>query len=99
MDRLRSFHLEFILVLDECLAVDWKDISLRPLGQRGDPGDKNKFRSIAIFVLAPLNANILSLSSFLTACIIFCVLKLCRYSALHCVQDTLGLRTGDPIES
>lgn len=93
------FVIEFLVVLGEVLTVEWKDPSLRPLEQRSSPEAENNHKSIAIFVLVPLEAGIHVLPGFLTGCIIFCLLS-CANTALYVASRTLfGLTREIPSNS
>ena len=87
------FALEFLLILGEVLAVGWQDPSLQRLEQRGLAKVTKRYidythDTIAVFVLAPLEAGVKILPGFLSGCIIFCVLSSAN-TALYVASRTL----------
>lgn len=90
------FVLEFLLILGEVLAVGWQDPSLRPLEQRGLIKINKRYLghtydTIAIFMLAPLEAGVKGLPGFLSGCLIFCVLSSANTSLYVASRTLFGL--------
>ena len=82
------FLLNFLIVLGEILTVDWKDSSLRPLNQRSSDDAAAHNTSIAIFVLAPLEAGIRVLPGLLSGFMFFFGIS-CANTALYVASRTL----------
>ena len=74
--------------MGEVLTIDWQNPHLQQLTPRNPESGATKHRTIAIFILAPFEANIRVLPGFIAGCIIFTVMS-CANTALYVASRTL----------